>query len=318
MNLFRRTLRLLFVLTGLLAGLVAVLAAYFARQIVSPPRLRLWVTPGELGMPYDNVQFPALDGIRLSGWFIPAPAHSRRKGATVIMVHGWPWNRLGTTAVSLLDKLTNSQSVELIRLAHALHQDGFNVLMFDLRNHGESAAAPPVTFGIEESKDLLGAAAFVKTRPEVDPQRIAAIGFSMGGNTVLYSLPQTREIQAAIAVQPTSVGVFAERYGRDNLGPLSFFILPLAEKLYQMQGGRPFHDIRPGSAAAHAGRVPVLYIQGSGDAWGSAADVAQMAAATPNPSGPLFVESTHRFDGYQYLLNNPQIATAFFEQHLPE
>jgi len=318
MILFRRMLRLLFVLAGLLAGLVAVLAAYFARQLVSPPRLRLWVTPGELGMPYDNVQFPALDGIRLSGWFIPAPAHSRRKGATVIMVHGWPWNRLGTTAVSLLDKLTNSQSVELIRLAHALHQDGFNVLMFDLRNHGESAAAPPVTFGIEESKDLLGAVAFVKTRPEVDPQRIAAIGFSMGGNTVLYSLPQTREIQAAVAVQPTSVGGFAERYGRDNLGPLATFILPLAEMLYRMKGGRPFHDIRPGSASAHAGRVPVLYIQGSGDAWGSAADVAQMAAATPNPSGPLFVESTHRFDGYQYLLNNPQIATAFFEQHLPE
>lgn len=318
MNLFRRMLRLLFVLAGLVAGLVALLAAYFARQLVSPPRLGLWVSPGELGMPYDNVQFPALDGIRLSGWFIPAPADSRRKGATIILVHGWPWNRLGSTAVTLLDKLTNNQSVELIRLAHALHRDGFNVLMFDLRNHGESAAAPPVTFGIEESKDLLGAVAFVKSRAEVNPGRIGAIGFSMGGNTVLYTLAQTREIQAAVAVQPTSVGVFAGRYGRDNLGPLSFLILPLAEMLYQMQGGRPFADIRPAAAAAHAGQTPVLFIQGNGDAWGSAADVAQMAAATPNPSGPLYVESTHRFDGYQYLLNNPQIATAFFEQHLPE
>jgi dipeptidyl aminopeptidase/acylaminoacyl peptidase len=318
MNLFRRMLRLLFVLAGLLAGLVALLAAIFTRQIVSPPRLRLWVTPGELGMPYDNVQFPALDGIRLSGWFIRAPADSRRKGATIILVHGWLWNRLGTTAVTLLDKLTNSQPVELIRLAHVLHQDGFNVLMFDLRNHGESAAAPPVTFGIEESKDLLGAVAFVKTHAEVDPQRIGAIGFSMGGNTVLYTLAQMREIQAAVAVQPTSLGVFAGRYGRDNLGPLSYLILPLVELLYRMQGGRPFADIRPAAAAAHAGQTPVLFIQGNGDAWGSAADVAQMAAATPNPSGPLYVESTHRYDGYQYLLHNPQIATAFFEQHLPE
>lgn len=318
MNLFRRMLRLLFVVAGVLAGVVAVLAAFFARYLVSPPRLGLWVTPGELGMPYDNVQFPALDGIRLSGWFIPAPADSHRKGATIILVHGWPWNRLGTTAVSLLDKLTNSQPLELMRLAHALHQDGFNVLMFDLRNHGESAAAPPVTFGIEESKDLLGAVAFVKTRPEVDPQRLAVIGFSMGGNTVLYTLAQTQEIQAAVAVQPTSVAVFAGRYGRDNLGPLAILILPLAEWLYRMRGGRPFADIRPAAAAAHAGKTPVLYIQGSGDAWGSAADVAQMASATPNPSGPLYVESTHRFDGYQYLLNNPKIATAFFEQHLPE
>lgn len=318
MNLFRRMLRLLFLLAGLVAGLVAILAAFFARRLVSPPRLSLWVTPGELGMPYHNVQFPALDGIRLSGWFIPAPADSRRKGATVIMIHGWPWNRLGTNAAAWLDKLTSNEPVELIRLAHGLHQDGFNVLMFDLRNHGESASAPPVTFGIEESKDLLGAIAFVKTQPEVDPDHLAAIGFSMGGNTVLYTLPQTHEIKAAVVVQPTSVGVFAGRYGRDTLGPLALPILPLAEMIYRAKGGRPFHDIRPGSAAAHAGNVPVLFIQGGGDPWGSAADVAQMAANTPNPSGPLYAESVHRYDGYRYLINNPKIASAFLEQHLPE
>jgi len=88
--------------------------------------------------------------------------------------------------------------------------------------------------------------------------------------------------------------------------------------MYRLRGGRPFADIRPGTAATHAGNVPVLYVQGNGDPWGSAADVAQMAAATPNPSGPLYVEATHRYDGYQYLINNPKIATAFLEQHLPE
>jgi dienelactone hydrolase len=311
-------LRILFLLAGLLAGLVVVIAAVFARRLISPPRSALWVTPGELGMPYDNVQFPALDGLRLNGWFIPATADSPRKGATIIMLHGWPWNRLGTSADDLLSRLTGSRPVELLRLAHGLHRDGFHVLMFDWRNHGESAAAPPVTFGLEESKDLLGAIAFVKTRPEVDPSRLAAIGFSAGANTVLYTLPQTRELQAAIAVQPTTVGVFAERYGRDTLGPLSLLILPLAEMMYRLRGGRPFADIRPGTAATHAGNVPVLYVQGNGDPWGSAADVAQMAAATPNPSGPLYVEATHRYDGYQYLINNPKIATAFLEQHLPE
>lgn len=318
MTLFRRVLRTLFLLAGIVAGLVAVITAVFARYLISPPRVRLWVTPGELGMPYDNVQFPALDGLRLDGWFIPAPPGSQRKGATVILLHGWPWNRLGTPADDLLSRLTGSSPVELLRLAYGLHQAGFNVLMFDWRNHGQSAAAPPVTFGVEESKDLLGAIAFVKMRPEVDASKLAAIGFSAGANTVLYTLSQTQEIQAAIAVQPTSVGLFAARYGRDTLGPLSAVVLPLVEMVYRLWGGRPFRDIRPGSAVSHAGSVPVLYVQGSGDSWGSAADVAQMAAATPNPSGPLYVDSTHRYEGYQYLINNPQIATAFLEQHLPE
>lgn len=318
MILFRRVLRALFLLAGLAAGLITVIAAVFARRLINPPRLGLWVTPGELGMPYDNVQFPALDGIRLNGWFIPALAGSKRKGATVIMLHGWPWNRLGTTSDDRLSRLTGSEPVELLRLAHALHQDGFHVLMFDWRNHGESASAPPVTFGVEESQDLLGAMAFVKSRPEVDPARLAAIGFSTGANIVLYTLPQTKELQAVIAVQPTSVGVFARRYGRDILGPLSIPVLPLAELLYKLKGGRPFDEIRPVTAVSHAGNVPVLYIQGNGDPWGSAADVAQMAAATPNVSGPLYAETTNRFDGYQYLINNPKIATAFFEQHLPD
>lgn len=318
MNLFRRTLRALFVLAGLGAALVVGVAFVFARKLIQPSRQRLWVTPGELGMPYDEVQFPALDGIRLSGWFIPAPAGAGRKGATVMMLHGWPWNRLGTAAEDWLSRLTGSEPVELIRLAHSLHQDGFNVLMFDWRNHGESAAAPPVTFGIEESKDLLGAVAFVKTRPEVNPNRLAAIGFSAGANTVLYSLAQTKEIKAAIAVQPTTVGIFAGRYGRDILGPLAYLVIPLAETIYRLSGGRPFADIRPGTAVAHAGDVPVLYIQGNGDPWGSAADVAQMAVSTPNPSGPLYADTTHRYGGYLYLLQNPKIATAFLEQHLPE
>ena len=63
--------------------------------------------------------------------------------------------------------------------------------MFDLRNHGESAAHPPVTFGQSEADDLLGALAYLSARPDVDPARLAAIGFSMGANAILYALPQT-------------------------------------------------------------------------------------------------------------------------------
>lgn len=316
MTLFRRVLRGLFICAGLFTALLAGLTAVFARLLIRPPRLPLWVTPGELGMTYDNVQFPAVDGARLDGWFIPAAADSSRQGATVILVHGWLWNRLGTPADDVVSRLTGNTPVELLRLAHALHRDGFHVLMSDWRNHGQSADVSPVQFGIDESQDLLGALAFVKTQADVDPKRIAVIGFSTGANMLLYALPQTDEIQAAIAVQPTSADVFARRYGRDTFGPLGGLIVPLAEMVYRRFGGRPFAHIRPSSAARHAGDVPVLFVQGNGDPWGSAADVAQMAAATPNAVGPLYVDATHRFEGYQYLIHNPRIAIAFLEQYL--
>jgi pimeloyl-ACP methyl ester carboxylesterase len=315
---FRRALRWFFWITGFIAALIAAIAAFFAKRIISPPRLALWANPGDLGLAYDDVQFPAQDGVRIAGWFIPGPAESMRHGATIVLIHGWPWNRLGETADDLFANLTGEKPVDLLRLAYSLHQAGFNVLMYDMRNHGESAAAPPVAFGQEEAKDLLGAIAYLHGRTDVAPHRIGVIGFSMGANSLLYALPQTDQIKAAVAVQPTTLAVFSQKYGRDLLGPLSIVILPVAEFFHQMAGGLYWSAYRPSFAAAGAGSTPILFVQGNGDRWGDVEDVAQMAEAAPNARGPLFVDSDGRFGGYQYLIDNPQVVVSFFEQELPE
>ncbi len=318
MNLFRRVLRWLFVLGGFTAGLVTAIAALFAQRLIHPLRQPLWATPADLNMSFEAVTFPATDGVRLNGWFIPAPADSKRQGATLILVHGWSWNRLGEAATDILANLTAASQVDLLRLAYSLHSEGFGLLMYDGRNHGESGSHPPMTFGETEAQDVLGAIAFLQGRPEVTANRIGAIGFSAGANTVLYALAQTDQIQAAVVVQPTTPTHFAGRFAAHVFGPLGKVIVPLTERIYRQFGGRPFKEYRLATAASQARKTPVLYIQGAGDPWGSPEDVQQMAAATPNVSGPLLVESSDRYGGYHYLINNPAIATAFFEQHLPE
>lgn len=316
MTIFKRMLRFLFVLAGFVAAVVVGIAAFLARRMIAPPRQPLWAAPADLGLPFEDVEFPAEDGLRLSGWFIPAQDGAYRQNATIILTHGWGWNRLGDAAQDALAHLAGFDPLELLRLAYALHQDGFHVFMFDWRNHGQSAAATPVTFGKEESRDLLGALDYLHGRSDVNPQRIGVIGFSMGANALLYTLAQSSSIAAAIAVQPTSAHTFATGFGTDMLGPLGALVLPVAEKMYQAGGGPALAEIRPAAAVAHAGDTPVLYIQGRGDKWGSVDDVADMAAVTPQASGPLFVESTNRYGGYQYLINNPAVATAFFEQYM--
>ncbi|WP_420631123.1 alpha/beta hydrolase [Candidatus Leptofilum sp.] len=318
MNIFRRVLRWLFILGGIVAGLITAIAAFFAQRLIQPLRQPLWGTPDQLDMTYEDVTFPATDGVRLSGWFIPAPANSPRKGATLIMVHGWGWNRLGEAATDVVANMTGASQVDLLRLAHSLYKDGFGLLMYDGRNHGESGSQAPMQFGETEAQDVVGAIAYLQGRPEVAANRIGALGFSAGANTVLYALAETDEIQAAVAVQPTSPAHFAERFGVHQFGFLGRVILPLAELMFQQAGGRPLKEYRLGTAVAQAGQTPVLYIQGIDDPWGSPEDVQQMAIATPNPSGPLLVPGTDRYSGYQYLIDNPAIATAFFEQHLPE
>lgn len=315
---FRRALRWFFWVVGLLLGLIGAIAALFTKQLISPPRKPMWANPGDLGLAYEDVQFPAQDGVRIAGWFVPAPATVSRKGATIIIVHGWLWNRLGTLSDDWFAELAGGRPVDLLRLAYALHRDGYNVLLYDTRNHGESAGAPPVAFGQEEAKDLLGALVYLNGRSEVDPARIGVIAFSMGANSLLYALPQTTQIKAGIAVQPVSVTLFSQRLAQDLLGPLSKLVLPVVEFLYQVAGGLYWRAYQPSFAAAGAGETPLLFVQGNGDRWGDVEDVARMAEMAPNARGPLFVDSTDRFGGYHYLIDRPMVALSFFEQQLPE
>jgi uncharacterized protein len=313
---FRRVLQLLGLLTGFAAGIVTAIAVFFTRRMVNPPRQALWTSPAEMGLPYENVQFPARDSVRLSGWFLPGAKETNRNGATIILVHEWTWNRLGDSAADLLADFSGTTPVELLRLARALHHEGYRVLMYDQRNHGESAGSPPVTFGLGESSDLLGALAYLADRPEVNADRIGVIGFSMGANAILYALPQTGRIHAAIAVQPATASLFAERYALDLLGPVGHVVRPIVESAYAAIGDVRLTALQPGFAVAGADATPVLFIQCKHDPWGSLEDARRLALATPGGEGPLFVDGNHRTHGYQYLIENPRVAVTFFEEHL--
>ncbi len=312
---FRRALRLFFGIAGFLLGAMVVAAAYLARTMIAPIRQKIWETPADVGLKYEEVEFPAQDGVRLSGWFIPASAGEESDGETIVLVHGWRWNRLGYQAEDMFANVTGSTNVDLLSLIQALHGNGFHVLTFDLRNHGKSAASRPVTFGQGEAKDLLGALAYLENRDNVNKGKIGVIGFSIGANAGLFALPQTDLIHALVAVQPMTPSLFSYRLATDFMGFMGSIVRSMAELIYRFFGGPRMEGIVPAFAAAGAGDTPVLFIQGTGDAWGSSEDVSNMADMTPHAQELLFVNSTHRFDGYQYLVDNPRVASEFFKQY---
>ena len=125
MSFLRRIISLLLILLGLLAALIAGLALFFTRMLVRPPRQPLWETPAEYGLPFEDVQFPARDGLRLSGWFIPRKDDIQEdESSTIVLVHGWPWNRLGTTAKNLFTDLPGASPLRFLPLVKSLHEAG--------------------------------------------------------------------------------------------------------------------------------------------------------------------------------------------------
>ncbi len=125
------------------------------------------------------VLFHAVDGTQLRGefWAQPAPA------PTIILSHGFRVPCAKFRPVAALE-----------------YRHGANVLLFDYRGHGESAAIP-TSGGVAEVRDLLAAVALAAAQPETLPRSIFIHGFSMGAAVALL-LPPHAEIAGIIADSP--------------------------------------------------------------------------------------------------------------------
>jgi hypothetical protein len=100
------------------------------------------------------------------------------------------------------------------------------------------------------------------------------------------------------------------------MGPAGETIAKLAEPLYRAFGAPSYAQIAPAQAAVHLGQTQMLYIQGSGDQWGTVADVRAIAAATPHARPLIVAPSDERFGGYQYVNEHLDEIVGFFQEHL--
>lgn len=133
-------------------------------------------TPAGVGLDAEDVELLKPDGVRLAAWYVP-PAD----GAAVVLRHG-----SGSTRSSTLD-----QAAVLVR-------HGYGVLLTDARGHGDSEGTA-MDFGWYGDLDLAGALDFLATRPEVDPQRLAVLGLSMGGEEAIGAAGTDPRIRAVVA-----------------------------------------------------------------------------------------------------------------------
>jgi uncharacterized protein len=135
---------------------------------------------------YATVGFRASDGVKLAGWYRPS-----RNGAAVIVVHGGGSDRKGSVAH-----------------AQMLARRGYGVLVYDARGSGESGGAYN-DYGWGWPKDVAGAIAFVKARPDVDPHRVGALGLSTGADVIVQVAAKRRDL-AAVVADGTAAGSFED------------------------------------------------------------------------------------------------------------
>ena len=92
-----------------------------------------------------------------------------------------------------------------------LIENGYGVLLFDRRGEGASDGAPNA-FGWDGERDVEAAVAYLRSRDDVDPDRIAGLGLSVGGEMMLQAAAEDRDVLAAVV----SEGAGARSYAEDT------------------------------------------------------------------------------------------------------
>ncbi|MGW5386100.1 alpha/beta hydrolase [Nocardia sp. NPDC003963] len=107
---------------------------------------------------------------------------------------------------------------------------GLAVVAFDFRHLGESGGEPRQLVDQRRyAEDVDAALGFARSRPELDPGRIALWGTSFGASHVLAAAARHRDLRAAVVQCP----VFSGRavVSRAGAGQLLRFTLPIASDL---------------------------------------------------------------------------------------
>jgi uncharacterized protein len=179
----RWTYRILAVPVGLLVFVYTIVPMAIGLTETHKFREPIGAAPGA---DYREVAFEAEDGVNLSGWYRPT-----QNGATVLVLHGGGGDRTGAVAHAKL-----------------LVRHGYGVLLYDARGRGNSEGTQNA-WGWGWPKDVAGALAFLNDRPEIDPQRIGALGLSTGADVLIQVAGQRNDLKAVVA-DGTAASSFAD------------------------------------------------------------------------------------------------------------
>ncbi len=143
-----------------------------ARVILCPPRLSdaaaVWhlgrLSPGDLQLRFEEVWFTAVDErtgerLKLAGWWIP---HETAGGRCIVLLHGYGDAKVGA-----------------LSWAPTLHGLGWNILVIDLRAHGQSEGRF-CTGGAAEVEDVVQVMNQLRAQRPRDTRTLVLFGVDLG------------------------------------------------------------------------------------------------------------------------------------------
>lgn len=221
---------------------------YIAHTSLVPPKTPNSKTPADLDLDYEAFTLNR-SGHSLHGWYILAPPERLTNGQdvpTIIMTHGW-----------------GSNAQQMLPSALFLHQAGFNVILFDIRGHGDNEPLELISMK-EVVEDLRSLINFALEHAKSKTMRIGLFGHSMGAAVSILAASQDDRVQAVVS--SSGFADFAHltaqmlRWRRLPAFPFRYLI----QNFWERWLGSLMSEINP---VDHIGNIsiPVLLLHGEED-----------------------------------------------------
>ncbi|NHJ87968.1 MAG: alpha/beta hydrolase [Asgard group archaeon] len=288
------------------------LRKFISDSVTTPGSSPVFGNPGDFGLNYDDVTFKVIDGVKLSGWLV--------KGNTdkvIIFTHfGIQSSRSGYTPKGKGITRPYNKKIEYMYTIKHLINEGYTVLMYDLRNHGnsEKGTIPWIAGGVEEYKDVLAAVNFINTHKDYRNSKIGLLSFCMGSVATTYAygiengLQNFKNIKAFIANQPIVIADFVKGYGFPDK------MVKRANEYNMKRGGVDLYA----SCLPHVKdiSVPTMLVQAEGDPWANLDWIKEFYNELQVEKEMYWIKGTKkRLESYDWFNHTPEPMLNFFKKY---
>lgn len=256
-------------------------ALWGAHQIsgAQRPAIPFGFSPFEVGVPAEDLTFTAVDGVRLSGWWLDRPGSD------------WP----GSDRVAIVCHGHRGSKADMLGIGPGLWREGWSVLLFDFRGNGDSEDGPQ-SLAHYEQRDLEAAIDLaVERRPGIE---IDLVGFSMGAAVALQVAARDDRVRRVVADSSFADmhGVIAAAARGMRLPPVP--LVQLVDHATRLRYGYRFAEVQPVEVVGEIAPRPLLLLHGTEDAVIPLEHAHRLAAAAGEGSELRVVEGVEHCGAY--------------------